>query len=325
MSICVIGGSGFIGTHLSRELQSLKNPFCIFDKVLSNEFHENVIIGDIRNPSQLAAIPDETNTIINLAAEHRDDVSPLSLYTSVNVDGAKEICKLANQKKIDRIIFTSSVAVYGFAPANTNEYGNINPFNEYGRTKFLAEQVYRQWQNEKPDSRSLVIVRPTVVFGEMNRGNVYNLIEQINRNKFIMVGSGKNRKSLAYVTNLVLFIIHTLRSAPGIHLYNYVDKPDFNMSTLTQLICKLLNKSYPKLKIPYFAGSVIGHFCDLLKPILKFNLPISSIRIKKFCSDSVFDSSVKEVGFSAPISLEEGLRRTVEFDFPVNASTKNSH
>ena len=49
------------------------------------------------------------------------------------------------------------------------EEGAINPFNEYGRTKALAEDVYREWRAKDPDSRSLIIVRPTVVFGEGNR------------------------------------------------------------------------------------------------------------------------------------------------------------
>ena len=51
----------------------------------------------------------------------------------------------ATEKGVVCIVFTSSVAVYGFAPPNTDESGAINPFNEYGRTKCDAEQVYREW------------------------------------------------------------------------------------------------------------------------------------------------------------------------------------
>jgi len=58
-----------------------------------------------------------------------------------------------------------------------DESGEPNYFNDYGRTKYLAEQVYKEWQAEDPENRSLVIVRPTVIFGEGNRGNVYNLVK----------------------------------------------------------------------------------------------------------------------------------------------------
>ena len=81
------------------------------------------------------------------------------------------------------------MAIYGFAPANTGENGEPNYFNEYGRTKYLAEQIYRDWQQEDPLNRTLVIVRPTVVFGPGNRGNVYNLLKQIASKRFVMIGA----------------------------------------------------------------------------------------------------------------------------------------
>ena len=81
--------------------------------------------------------------------------------------------QLCSRKRYqNKIIFTSSVAIYGFAPANTGEDGKPDYFNDYGRTKYLAEQVYKKWQAEDPENRTLVIVRPTVIFGEGNRGNV---------------------------------------------------------------------------------------------------------------------------------------------------------
>ena len=134
---------------------------------------------DIRSLEDLRDSINLNAVVINLAAEHRDDVSPRNLYDEVNVDGARNICEIANEMAVNKIIFTSSVAVYGFARLGTNESGAIAPFNDYGRTKWEAEQVYRQWQSEYPENRSLVIVRPTVVFGERNRGNVFNLLRQI--------------------------------------------------------------------------------------------------------------------------------------------------
>ncbi len=151
------------------------------------------------------------DVIISLAAEHRDDVTPKSLYYDVNVTGAENVCKVAEEKRINKIIFTSSVAVYGFALIGTDETGALNPFNEYGRTKMLAEEVYKKWQEKEHDKRTLVIIRPTVVFGEGNRGNVYNLLKQIASGRFVMVGNGKNVKSLAYVENVAAFIEYSLK------------------------------------------------------------------------------------------------------------------
>ena len=104
---------------------------------------------------------------------------------------------MAEEKGIEHIIFASSVAVYGFAPPDTGEDGSINPFNDYGRTKHAAEQVLRAWQAKAPARRMLTIIRPTVVFGPGNRGNVYNLLRQLQSGSFVMGGNGQTSKSVA--------------------------------------------------------------------------------------------------------------------------------
>jgi len=67
----------------------------------------------------------------------------------VNVCGAENVCQAARMRNVDKIIFTSTVAVYGFAPLGTNESGEIKPFNDYGRTKWQSESIYKAWQGEK--------------------------------------------------------------------------------------------------------------------------------------------------------------------------------
>jgi nucleoside-diphosphate-sugar epimerase len=89
----------------------------------------------------------------------------------------------------------------------------------------------------------LAIVRPTVVFGEGNRGNVYILMQQVALGKFLMVGSGKNFKSMAYVGNVVSFIFHTLSLGPGVHIFNYVDGPDLSTKDLIEHVRQGLGKS----------------------------------------------------------------------------------
>lgn len=313
--INLIGGSGFIGTRLSKRFNNLGFNFNIIDKKESLSFPEKTLIADVRNFKELEANIDG-DIIVNLAAEHRDDVSPKSLYYEVNVDGAHRICEIANLKKINKILFTSSVAVYGFAPIGTDESGKINFFNDYGRSKYEAEQVYRNWQAKDPENRVLVIIRPTVVFGEQNRGNVYNLFKQIESGRFLMIGDGLNKKSMAYVENVVAFLEYSLNFGPGIHLYNYVDKPDFDMNTLVEKVNNTLGRKYYKnIKIPYFIGYIIGIFFDFLASLTNKKLPISSIRIKKFCSDTSFNTSLDYTGFIRPCTLEEGLSSTVKYEF----------
>jgi nucleoside-diphosphate-sugar epimerase len=296
--INIIGGSGFIGTRLAKRLSSQKYDFKIIDKKKSINFEKNCSIADVRSIEEMRQAVTEESIIINLAAEHKDNVSPKTLYYDVNVEGAKNICQIAREKKCSQIIFTSSVAVYGFAPLNTNEEGEINPFNDYGKTKYQAELILKEWQEEDPLKRSLVIIRPTVVFGEGNRGNVYNLLRQIALGFFVMIGDGKNRKSMAYVENVAAFIEYSISLSNGIHVFNYIDKPDFSMNDLVNNVYIFLNRT-PKIniKIPFSIGFSIGKFLDTLSFFIKKEFPVSAIRIKKFCANSVYNSRIDQTSF----------------------------
>lgn len=312
----ILGGSGFIGTRLCSLLIRNHRNFEIGDKTISESYPDHSRVCDVTELSTLRNLTAHTKTIINLAAEHRDDVWPLSLYDIVNVDGARNVCAFAEERGINRIIFTSSVAVYGFAERGTDESGEINPFNDYGRTKHEAEEIYRAWQSKNPDNRCLVVIRPTVVFGEQNRGNVYNLFRQVASGNFLMIGRGENRKSMAYVENVVAFIEHCLDFKPGVYTYNYIDKPDFDMNSLIRRIKMALGrKPVVGRRVPYGLALLAGYACDMAAKITGKKLPISSIRIRKFCTDSIYDTSLASTGFVPPFDLNQALDRTIKYEF----------
>ncbi len=254
--------------------------------------------------------------IINLAAEHRDDVRPLSKYHETNVEGALQVCKAAREAGIQTLIFTSSVAVYGFNSIPMGEEGPFNPFNPYGETKLLAEGVYRSWADEDV-ARRLIIIRPTVVFGEGNRGNVYNLLRKIAMGRFMMVGPGTNRKSMAYVGNVADALIHGLTFGPGIHVFNYVDTPDLSMNELTALVKRSLN--HPTrlgIRVPYHLALVGGILLDIGARLTSRTFPISAIRVKKFCENTQFKAQkIRDAGFSPRYTLQEALERTIRTEF----------
>lgn len=317
MDIDIIGGSGFIGTRLLKRLHQRDNVMLtIIDKAQSETFPDLVKIADVRSVEDMQRSITDGAVIVNLAAEHRDDVRPLSLYDEVNVGGAENICSIAREKGVKTIIFTSTVAVYGFAPVGTDESGTIAPFNDYGRTKYEAEKIFRAWQAEKPDERALVVLRPTVVFGEQNRGNVYNLLRQIASGRFLMVGDGENRKSMAYVENVAAFIEYCLDFQPGVHIYNFIDKPDFTMNTLVATVNRLLGRSEKiGFRLPYAIGYLAGKGFDLVASVTDKTFPISSIRVKKFCSNSVYNTAIDSTGFRSPVPLSEAIENTVRYEF----------
>ena len=318
----IIGGSGFVGSSLLKTVDI--NQFKIFDKNPSPFYPNITMVGDVRDYSELVNSLKDIHTIILLAAEHRDDVFPTSLYYDVNVEGTRNVLKAMDVHKIKNLIFTSSVAVYGLNKDNPDESHPIDPFNHYGKSKWQAEQVIQEWYKLDNANKNITILRPTVIFGERNRGNVYNLLKQISSGKFLMVGNGINRKSMAYVGNIIAFINSKLQEPnSGINIFNYVDKPDLTMVELTHVVSKSLNIKIPTLKVPYSIGLLGGYFFDALAFITKKKYAISSVRVMKFCATTQFNAAKKEKSFTSPYSLEKGLERTLKYEFSGNSKSDN--
>ena len=307
MKIILLGGSGFVGSRLSADLISQSHNVIIADIAKSEAYPTLWKHCDVRNKQQLRECCDGADLIINLAAEHRDDV---------NVEGAKILCEVASELGIKRIIFTSSVAIYGFPETPLDESGKANYFNDYGRTKWLAEAEYRKWKDADITNR-LTIIRPTVIFGEGNRGNVYNLIRQISSGKFLMIGRGQNEKSMAYVGNICAFIEYALIQDYQDETFNYVDKPDFNMKELVARVTDILGR---KLLLPFSVPAwivyTVAAFFDLLAKVSGRKFPISVIRVKKFESQTIFDATkMLQSGFVPPYSMSDALERTIRHEF----------
>ena len=311
--ITVIGGSGFVGTNLCHHLSLKQNDFEIIDLKMSNQFSDKCKIADVRDINTLRKTI-TGDIVINLAAVHRDDVRDKSEYKLTNVEGAKNIATVCTEKKIKKILFTSTVAVYGFAKPGTDENGAINPFNEYGRTKYEAEEKLREW--EASGDNSLMIIRPTVIFGEGNRGNVYNLLQQIASGRFVMVGKGENKKSMAYIGNIVSFLEFAIKQNVN-GVYNFVDTPDLTMNDLVKLVRnKILKKVGVGVRLPYWFGLIFGYVADLVTALTGKKLAVSSIRVKKFTSSTEFQSRrLGELNFTPPFTLEEGLQLTLKSEF----------
>lgn len=313
--ILLIGGAGFVGTRLFDVLKD--KPCRIVDKVISHFYPESTIQGDVRIQQDMNDVMKGVDTVVLLAAEHKDDVTPTSLYYDVNVQGARNVLAAMDKAGVRKILFFSSVAVYGLNKLNPNENHQADPFNHYGKSKWEAEQVLRAWYEKDPVMRSLTIIRPTVIFGERNRGNVYNLLSQIASKHFLMVGKGTNVKSMAYVGNVVAFVKYCLEQhSEGYHVYNYVDKPDMTMNELVSQVEVSLEKPVSKRHFPYWVGHMGGLCFDLFAKLTGKKQVISAVRVKKFCATTQFDATAAhQSGFVPPFTLSEGLHRTLYYEF----------
>jgi nucleoside-diphosphate-sugar epimerase len=315
----VLGASGFIGGHLVELLVAQGVSVTNLDLFApSRPLPEGVetVVGDVRDLDTLRAAAAGADAIINLAAAHHDFGIPTDVFESVNVDGARNVCQVAEELGIDNLCFYSSVAVYGAAGPVPDEETVPEPENDYGRTKLAAETVYERWRSAAP-GRRLLVIRPAVVFGPHHFANVHRLTRQIDRGRFWPVGPGVNRKSMCSVHNLVE-ATWALWSAPPARedeVYNYVDKPDLRSNEVVETIYRSLGRREPRLHVPEGLAVALAKPFDVLGRLLGKDLPITSARIRKLSSaETMFAADrVREAGFEPRVTLTEALEDFVRW------------
>lgn len=312
MRVLVIGGSGFIGTHLVTGLQRDGHEVTIFDRAPSAAFPQLVIAGDVRDAAALRAALRGRDAAIDLAAEHRDDVRPASRYAEVNVVGARHLAAAAAAEGVRRVVFVSSVAVYGRHQPGAIESDPLRPDHPYGASKAEAEAIHRAWQADDA-ARALTIVRPAAVYGEGHRGNLHRMIEQIRAGRFALVDGGRNRKSIAYVGNLVPFLARGLAAPPGLHCYNFADAPHPTTAELVADVVALLparTRRPPSLpQALVLAGAALAEAVAALRGR---DATITRERVRRFRSETtVSTAALQATGHRARHARREALRRTI--------------
>ncbi len=314
MNYLITGGSGFIGRAFHQHIApdnivnlDLVNP----DSAITSHF----VKGDIRREGCLyeALNVKPVDTIISLAAMHRDFGISESEYFSTNEQGIRVICDVATQKNIKTIVFYSSVAVYGNNVGPSTEETVPRPNNPYGASKLAAERVLQKWASEQND-RKVLIIRPAVVFGIHNTANMYKLIRQINNGIYFHVGKATNIKSICYVDNLVNATLWLLKDlSPGVSVYNYADEPQLTSKEIALVISTALNKRI-RLTLPKSIAIFLAFPFDLIIKITGKNLPISSTRLRKLSTETHHSAgSIFRKGFKPKVSTTEGLKIMVDW------------
>lgn len=223
----IFGGAGFIGQHLAHSI--LQNgegrQVSLLDIRSIEEAGEKAPLEayfgsgalqysriDIRNNSELAEIQDKYDVIVNLAAIHREPGHRAAEYFETNVDGARNVCALARRMDCREILFTSSISVYGVHGRTVDEESETRPKTPYGQSKLKAEDIHRRWA-WKTGGR-LAIVRPGVVFGPGEQGNVTRLVRESLKRKRPLRISPDQAKAGIYIEEL-LEMFHWLRKEPS--------------------------------------------------------------------------------------------------------------
>lgn len=318
--VCVVfGGSGFIGSHFVNQLE-LSGDFThvyIADiappksdyslKDLAVEYREI----DVRTDPNLWNLPSEVDLIANFAAVHREPGHESNEYYETNLPGAENVCKFAERVKCNQIIFTSSIAPYGPSELVKTEISIPTPISAYGGSKLAAEKIHLIWRYAS-QNRKLVIVRPGVVFGPGEGGNVTRLVRATIGRYFFYMGNRHTRKAGGYVKELVYSMFWMLERLPkdgGDVLYNFTMTQAPTVQEYVETVCKVAGIKRKIFSIPYPVLLLASYCIDVLLKPFGIKQPISPVRIKKLVrSNNIIPQVLQEKSYTYKYTLETAMK-----------------
>lgn len=327
MSCAVIfGGSGFIGGFFAKYLldEGSFDKVYLFDcepiavkqsafrrALIENEERLQFIIGDVRRPID-CVIEEPVALIANFAAVHREPGHEDFEYYETNLLGAENVCAWAEKVGCNRLIFTSSISPYGPSEEVKDERSLPVPATAYGGSKLAAEKIHQIWQAKDDANRRLVIVRPGVVFGPGEGGNVSRLIKAVLHRYFFYMGNQATRKAGVYVKELcnAMWWVLQQQEAKGerVSLFNMSMNPGPSIEEYVNAVCTVAGVKRTVPAVPYPLLLTAAYVIDAIARPLGISHPFSPVRIRKLVrSNNILPTYLVENGYPYQYTLESAF------------------
>lgn len=305
----IFGGTGYIGIRLARYLKERgwRHVLLADIKPPGEDLPPGVdyAVCDVRQPidGQFGERP--ADWLFNFAAVHREPGHAFREYFDTNLPGARNVCAYADLVQCRNIFFTSSISVYGEIAAPVDERVRTYPDTGYGISKLCAELMHQSWLVSGP-GRRLVIVRPGVVYGPGDPGNILRMIRAIQKGIFVVPGDGSVRKSYAYIYGLLESVDFMLQRSESYLCYNYVERETEPLSVLVGSIASQLGIRCPMVRIP---GNLLVAAAAIAQLASAGRSPIHPVRVRKAArSTHVVPAELIRLGFEFRYDFAESLR-----------------
>ena len=278
----------------------------------------DVQIGDITDASAVAAAMTGCQAVVHMAALlHIVDPAPAlrAEYERINVGGTANIVAAAIRAGVERLIFFSTIAVYGDSRGQIlDENTPPQPTTLYGQSKLAAEQMVAQAQ--RADGQALgVILRLSAVYGAGVKGNYERLLHALARGRFLPLGRGQNRRTLVYDRDVAAAVVLALQHphAAG-QVFNVTDGDWHTMQTIIQTMALALGQRPPRFTLPMAPVRWLAGLVEDGAQLVGRPAPIRRATLDKYSEDiAVAGRHIQQtLGFTPRFDLATGWQDAIK-------------
>lgn len=316
--VFITGATGCIGSALTKRLSDEGAQVVALVREPKRADHISslpgveVIAGDLFAREAISQAMRGCDTVFHLAAKvhasEREARQTPEEFTRVNVEGTRCVLEAAIENRVSSFVFFSTVAVYPESEDELSEQTPPSPITPYGQSKLAAERLVLA--RAAQTGMHAVVLRPAVVYGPRDRGNVSRLIETIRRGRFFIIGDGTNRKSMVAVENVVdAALLVTGNEQSRGQIYNVCDERSYTLNEIAATIAESVGRKSGFPRLPMGVAMLLGRAADAVSRVSGMNLPLSADRVRKLAGNTRYSAAKieRELGFRPGVELKQRL------------------
>ena len=323
MRLFLTGATGFVGSHVAHLAAQQGHELRLLARPTSNLSFlprgAQVVQGDLRQPQNFAGALRGCGALIHVAADYRLWVpEPADMYKA-NVEGTRELLRLAREAGVERVVYTSSVATMGFghegsaaAPVHEDTpVSEADMIGHYKRSKWQAEQVALEAARA---GQQVMVLNPTTPVGSQDgkptpTGRI--VVDFLNRNFPAYVETGLNLVDVREVARMHLVALQ--RGSPG---QRYIlGGEDLTLKQILDRLAGITGLPSPKLRVPHAVAMMFAYLDETFTGRLRKREPRATVEAVRMGKKMMFASSARaerELGFEV-LPVEAALRLACEW------------
>jgi dihydroflavonol-4-reductase len=320
MRLFVTGATGFVGSHIAALAAEQGAELRLLTRKTSNTTNlpknAELVVGDLREPAAFASALRGCDALIHVAADYRLWVpDPADMYKA-NVDGTRELLRLAHEAGVPRVVYTSSVATMGFKKDGTivdeaTPVSEADMIGHYKRSKWMAEQVAIEAARA---GQHIMVLNPTTPIGAMDAkptptGRI--VVDFLNKNFPAYVDTGLNLVDVHEIARIHLAALE--RGTPG---ERYIlGGENLTLKQILDRLAAITGLPSPKHKVPHAVAMAFAFFDENITGKLRGKEPRATVEAVRMGKKMMFASSAKaerELGFRV-LPVEDALRSACQW------------
>ncbi len=322
MKMLVTGGTGFIGSRLALEARKQDHQIVIAGQLNSAaeraRFQElaaagiRIEQGPLQDPDYAQRITQGCHAVIHLAAAQHEANVPDEYFFDVNVNGTRTLLEASKRAGVQRFVYGSTIGVYGESNGEMlDEATPPRPMNVYGRSKLAAEEVVKSYAADLPTS----IVRISETYGPGDF-RLLKLFRALERGRFVIIGSGQNRRQAIHVQDLGRGLM-LAASSPAAVGETFVMAGAETMTTreMVQHVAHALGVKARRWRLPLWPFLATAVMMEKTLSPFGIQPPLHRRRLDFFRKSFVFSTAKAQrlLGFTAAIPFATGTIETAHW------------